>query len=147
MVEDAISGPEFAPFQLWLLPACLPASSVGWAFCSWLDLLWHLFSSLFCEQVQQCLRLGFFVKKFSLSLSLSFSLSLSLAIPQFVLLSHVSSLRLPSGQSGLVLTLSNAARASLFIPLLLVADASVWAIFPLGIAVRHVICGFYLFIY
>jgi len=35
------------------------------------------------------------------------------AIPQSGLLAHVSSLRLPSGHSGLVLTLSNAARASL----------------------------------
>ena len=45
-------------------------------------------------------------------------LSLSLAIPQFGLLFHVSSLRLPSGHSGPVLTLSNAARASLFSSLL-----------------------------
>ena len=45
--------------------------------------------------------------------------------------------------------LSNAARASLFNPYSLVADASVWVIFPLGkiVAVRHVICGFYLFIF
>ena len=69
--------------------------------------------------------------QFSLSLSLFFffPLSLSLAIPQSGLLSHVSSLRLPSGHSGLVLTLSNAARASLPSPRLLVADAGVctWA--------------------
>ena len=66
---------------------------------------------------------------FSLSLlSLSFilSLSLSLAIPQFGLLSHIISLRLSSGNSSLVLTLSNAARASLCSPHLLVVDASVW---------------------
>ena len=63
------------------------------------------------------------------------------------MLSHVSSLRLPSGHSCLVLTLSNAARASLFSPLLLVVDASVWATSPLGVAVRCIICGFYLFIY
>ena len=75
-----------------------------------------------------------------------FSLTLSLAIPQFGLLSHISSLRLPSGHSVLVLTLSNVARASLFSPLLLVADASICAIFPLGIDVRHIICGFYLFV-
>ena len=56
------------------------------------------------------------------------------------MLSHVSSLRLPTGHSGPVLTLSNAAR-------LLVVDVSVGATFPLGVAVRHVICGFYLFIY
>ena len=74
-------------------------------------------------------------------------ISVSLAIPQFVLLSHVSSLRLSSGHSGPVPTLSNAVCASLFSPRLLVVDASVWATSPLGVAVRHVICGFYLFIY
>ena len=31
LVEDAISGAEFAPFWLWLPPACLPASGGGWA--------------------------------------------------------------------------------------------------------------------
>ena len=71
--------------------------------------------------------------------------SLSLAIPQFKLLSHVSSLRLPSGHSGPVLTLSNASCSSLFHPHLLVADAGVWGTFLLGVAFRHVICGFYLF--
>ena len=65
--------------------------------------------------------------------------------PQFKLLSHKSSLRLPSGHSGLVLTLSNAARSSPFRPHLLVADAGVWGTFLLGVAFRHVICGFYLF--
>ena len=50
-------------------------------------------------------------------------------------------LRLPSGHSGPVLTLSNAARASLPSPRLLVGDASVWAAL-LGVAVRHVICWF-----
>ena len=47
------------------------------------------------------------------------------AIPWSGLLAQVSSLRLPSGHSGLVLTLSNAARASLPSPCLLVADAGV----------------------
>ena len=60
------------------------------------------------------------------------------------LLSHVSSLRLPSGHSGPVLTLSNAARSSLF-RRLLVADAGVWGTFLLGVAFRHIIFGFYLF--
>ena len=59
----------------------------------------------------------------------------------------LSSLRLSSGHSGPVLTLSNAACASMFSPCLLVADAYVWATFPLGVVVRHVICGFYLFIF
>ena len=81
----------------------------------------------------------------SLSLSLSLSLARSLAIPQFKLLSHVSSLRLPSGHSGPVLTLSNTACFSPFSPHLLVADASIWGMFLLAVAFRHVICGFYLF--
>ena len=71
--------------------------------------------------------------------------SLSLAFPQFKLLSHVSSLQLPSGHSGPVLTLSNATHSSPFRPHLLVADAGVWGTFLLGVAFRHVICGFYLF--
>ena len=77
---------------------------------------------------------------------LSLFFSLSLAIPQFGLLSHISSLRLPSWHSGLAPTLSNAAHTSLSSPHLLVVDASVWATSLLGVAVRHVICGFYLFI-
>ena len=72
-------------------------------------------------------------------------LILSLAIPQFKLLSHVSSLQLPSGLSGRVLTLSNAARSSPFSSHLLVADVSVWGTFLLGVAFRHAICGLYLF--
>ena len=50
-----------------------------------------------------------------------------------------------SGHLGPVLTLSNAARSSLFRPHLLVADVGVWGTFLLGVAFRHVICGFYLF--
>ena len=70
--------------------------------------------------------------------------SVSLAIPQFKLLSHVSSLRLPSGHSGRVLTLSSAARSSPFSPHLLVVG--VWGTkFLLGVAFRRVVCGFYLF--
>ena len=82
-------------------------------------------------------------------LSLSFLFffpCLSLAIPQFGLLSHISSLRLPSGHSGPILTLSNAVCTFLFGPSLLVMDSSIWATSPLGVAVRHVICQFYLFI-
>ena len=71
--------------------------------------------------------------------------SLSFAVPQFKLVSHKSSLRLPSGDSGLVLTLSNAACSSPFCPHLLAADAGVWGTFLLGVAFRHVICEFYLF--
>ena len=121
-------------------PASLPLVGDG-PVHSRLALLWYSLSPLFCEWAWQCLRLELFMGKFCLSLSLS------LAIPQFGLLSHVSSLRLSSGHSGLVLTLSNAARAFLFSPRLLVADASIWATSLLGVVVRHVICGFYLFIY
>ena len=96
-------------------------------------LLWNCSVPLFCEWLAVC------------SGWLIFSLSLSLAIPQFKLLSRISSLRLPSGHSGLVLTLSNATRSSPFCPRLLVADAGVWGTFLLGVAFRHVICGFYLF--
>ena len=60
------------------------------------------------------------------------------------MLPHISSLRLPSGHSGPVLTLSNAARTSLFSPRLLVADMSIWAT-SLGVAVMRILCGFYLF--
>ena len=101
----------------------------------------------------QCLRLELFWGRFSLSLLLLllffffFFSPLSLAIPWFGSLSHISSLRLPSGHSCPVLTLSNAACISLFSPRLLVVDNSVWATSPLGVAVRHVICGFYLFIF
>ena len=96
-----------------------------------LALLWNCSVPLFCEWPAVCSgRLIF---------------SLSLAIPQFKLLSHVSSLRLLSGPSGPVLTLSNAACASPFSPDLLVVDVSIWGTFLLGVAFRHVICGFYLF--
>ena len=73
------------------------------------------------------------------------SLSLLLSHSLFKLLSHVSSLRLPSGHSGPVLTPTNASHSSLFSPHFLVMDASVWDTFLLGVAFRHVICGSYLF--
>ena len=53
-------------------------------------------------------------------------------------------LDLPWNFSVLLLFLSNAARSSPLSPHLLVADASVWGTFLLGV-VFHVICGFYLF--
>ena len=128
------------------LPAFLPPAGDG-PVRSRLALLWYSFSPLFCEWVWQCLRLELFAGKFSLSFLFFIFLFLSLAIPQFGLLSHISSLRLPSGHSGPDLTLSNAARASLSSPHLLVADASIWATSTLGVVVRCVICGFYLFIF
>ena len=53
-------------------------------------------------------------------------------IPQSGLLSQVSSFRLPSGQLGPVLTLSNVARFSLPSPRLLVVNAGVCAASLLG---------------
>ena len=126
--------------------ASLPLAGDGLVHCR-LALLWYSLSPLFCEQAWQCLRLELFLGMCSLSFSLSLSLFffLSLAIPQFGLLSHISSFRLSSGHSGPVLTLSNAARASLFSPRLLMMDARVWATSLLGVVVRNVICGLLFF--
>ena len=79
--------------------------------CSWLV----LFSPLFCVWAWWCLRAFRMV-----------------GIPQSGLLAQVSSLRLPSGHSGQILTLSNAAHASLPSPHLLLAGAGVCAASPLA---------------
>ena len=128
-VGDAVLGAEPAPFPSPLPPASCQAGP----FRSLRPLLWTCLVPLFCERPAVCS--GWLI------------FSLSLAIPQFKLLSHVSSLRLPSGHSGPVLTLSNAAGSSPFRPHLLVAGAGVWGTSLLGVAFRHVICGFYLFIF
>ena len=141
-------GPRLSfALQLWQSPACLPASSGGWAgpqaasspmVFAQSFVLW---AGLAVPQVR-----AFHRNVLSLSLSSFFFFSLSLAVLWFGLISHVSSFRLPSGHSGLVLTLSNAALSSLVSPRLLVMDARVWATSLLGVAVRLVICGFiYLF--
>ena len=122
-----------------LKPASLPLGGQG-PVCRGLALLWYSPNPLFCEWARLRIRLEPFEGKFS-------SFFPSLTIPQFGLLSHVSSLRLPSGHSGLVLNLSNAAGASLFSPCLLLVDVSIQAASLLGVAVRHIICGFYLFIF
>ena len=129
-------------FWLWVLPSCLSASGKGWDGP-------QLASSVLCSMSGPGNALHWsFSRESSLSLfPLFFFFFSSLAVPGFGLLSHISSLRLPSGHSGLVLNLSNTACASLFSPHLLVADASVWASSLLGVVVRHVICGFYLFIF
>ena len=54
------------------------------------------------------------------------------AVPQSGLLAQVSLLRLPSGHSGQILTLSNAAHASLPSPHLLLAGAGICDVSPLG---------------
>ena len=103
LVEDAISGAKIAPCLLVLAVACLP-HFFWWGdgpVYSWLALLWYSLNPLFCEWTRLCLRLELFWGS-----SLPLSLFVSLAIPQFGLVYHVSSLRLSSGHSGLVLTLS-----------------------------------------
>ena len=80
---------------------------------TWLALL----SPLLCEKAWRCLSLWLFA---------------GVTIPGSGLLFQVNSLRFPSGHSGPVLTLSNASRASLPSPRLLVAGAGVCATSPLG---------------
>ena len=126
LVGGVISGAEFDPF-----PAP-PASGGGWA--------GPQLASSSLELPSPSFVLGPAVSSVGAFCMLIFSLSL--AVLQFKLLSHVSSLRLPPGHSGLVLTLSNAAGSSPFSPYLLVADAGVWGTFLLGVAFRLVICGF-----
>ena len=75
------------------MPAFLPPVGGGTVH-SCLALLWYSLNALFCEQARLCIRLEPFSVKFSLFF---------LALPQFGLLSHVSSLRL---SPGLAFTLS-----------------------------------------
>ena len=104
----AVLGAEPAPF-----PSPLPPASGGAGLvCSLRALLWTCLVPLFCERPA--------VFSGRLIFSLSF------AVPQFKLVTHKSSLRLSSGHSGLVLTLSNAAGSSPSRPHLLVVDAGVW---------------------
>ena len=135
MVRDAFSGVSL-PLSS---PPCLlpPPSGGGWASPPPASSSLELLSPSFVLRTAGSV--------FSSHAFHQLIFSLSLAIPQFKLLSHISSLQLPSGHSGQVLTLSNAARFSPFRPHLLVADAGVWGTFLLGVAFRHVICGFYLF--
>ena len=75
------------------MPAFLPPVGGGTVH-SCLALLWYSLNALFCQQARLCIRLEPFSVKFSLFF---------LALPQFGLLSHVSSLRL---SPGLAFTLS-----------------------------------------
>ena len=100
--------------SLWGCNCPLPALAA----CHWRGMVCRrlvLFSPLFCVWVWWCL--GAFRV---------------VAIPQSGLLAQVSSLRLPSGHSGPVLTLSNAARTSLPSPCLLVTNAGICAASLLG---------------
>ena len=76
-----------------------------------------LFCPLFCAWAWWWLRLG---------------LAFHVVVPQSGLLAQVSLLRLPLGHSVSVLTLSNAARASLPSPCLLVASAGICTASLLG---------------
>ena len=96
LVEDAISGAEIAPRLLALagvhLPLCLWQGEG--LVRSWLALLWYSFNRFFCEQARLC---------FLWESSLFFPLS---GYPTVWVSSHVSSLRLSSGHSDQVPTLS-----------------------------------------
>ena len=133
-MEDAVSGAEITPCLPVLAVAHLPLCLQRWdgQVHGWLALLWYSLSPSFCELVRLCLRLELFVGMFSLSLTLFFFSSLWRS-HCFGCYLTVSSLRLSSGLSGPVLTLSNAARTSVFSPHSLVVDASVWATSPLGV--------------
>ena len=131
-------------FQLWLSHICLSAPGVAGGkgpVCSPLALLWYLLNPVFCEWAR--LQVGVFHRNFL------FSFFFSLVIPQFGLLSHVSSLRLSTGHSGPILTLStdDAARTSMPSPRLLVADVSVWADSPLAVEIRCVVYVLFLFFF
>ena len=126
-------------FQLWLFHACLSASCMGEGpLHSKLALPCYSVNPLFCEWAR------LHVRDFCGKVILFFP---SLVIPQFGLLPHISCLRLSSGPSGPVLTLStdDAACTSLSNPHLLVVDASIWATSLLAVAVRHVFCQFFFF--
>ena len=131
------------------MPTSLPLAADGLV-GSWLGLLWCLLSPLFCEQAQQCLRLERVLWESSpfLSFFLFFFFCLSPSgYPIVWVAAHISSLRLCSGHSGSVFTLSNAPHTSLFSPCLVVVDMSIWTTSPLGVVVRQIICGFYLLIF
>ena len=148
LVEDAVSGAEITPCLPVLAVAHLPLCLQRWdgQVLGWLALLWYSLSSSFYELVRLCLRLELFVGMFSLSLTL-FLFPLSGDPTVLVAISLLARLRLSSGLSGPVLTLSNAARTSLFSPHLLVVGATVWATSPLGVAVRCVFCGVFFFFF
>ena len=118
LVEDSSLGSRLPPSS----SGCprLPVSGEGWA----------------SPQQASCAQSSVPWASLLMSLVRAF---LGIAIPQSGKLSQVSSVRLPSGHVGLVLTLSNAAWASFSSPWLLVAYASIWAASLLGVTVRHII--------
>ena len=95
-----------APFRLWL-----PITGGGWSAAGYL-------CSVLCSEA------GLVVSKVRAFLMV--------AIPQSGLLAQVSSLRLPLGHLGPVLTLSNVARTSLPSPCLLAVGAGICTASPPG---------------
>ena len=138
LAGDMVSGAEIAtapclpPPAVAHLSLCLQGGAIN---PIWLALLWYLLRwvPLFCEHVRgHCTVLEpscgegplfFFV---------------SLLFLQIGLLCHISSLRLSSGHSNMVLTLRTCHVAHL-----LWADASVWFASLLVIAVQHRFCGLF----
>ena len=140
LVEDAVSGAKIAPHLLALAVTCLPFCLWWWdePVCSQLALPWYSFSPLFCKRARLCL-IAFCRKVLSLSLVFP-----SLASPHFGVLSHISSLRLSSGHSGLFLILSMQPMPPCSAPThYWQTRASGLATSPLGVAVRRIICGFF----
>ena len=118
-------------------PASLPLSGEG-PVRSQLCLLSFGICSILCSVSGPGLGLEPFAGNFSLCFSF-------LAIPQFRLLSHISSLRLSSGHSGAVLSLSMQPMPPCPAPGSRWWPMRVWATSPLGVAVRLMFCGFCFF--
>ena len=138
-----VSGVEIAaaPCLLVLAVACLPLCLwLGGGACTQLSSFG--IGSILCSVRRPGCALEPFAEKFSLSLFFLFG------DPQFGLLSHISSLRLSSGHSGLVLTLrtNDPACASLHSPHLLLVGVSICATSLLVVTVRHMFCGVFFFL-
>ena len=124
-------------FQLWLSPTCLSASSGGMDQPAASQLSSGIRSSLCSVSKPGCALGQSFSRESSLSRFYFFPLSgyptvwvaISHQLPQIVLRAFR-----PGPQP------KHATSASLFNPCSLVADASVWANSPLGVAVRCVFC-------
>ena len=132
-------------FWLWVLSAWLSASREEGPYMaasllsfgiSWILVLWACQGSLWGLR-------AFHRKVFF------FFFLISLTIPRFGLLSHISSLRLFSWYSGLVLTLrtDDAAHTSLPSPHSFVVDTSIWANSLLAIVVGSIFCGVLFILY
>ena len=135
-VAEIAAAPCLLALGVTLLPLSLQQ---GWGggmgegpVCSWLALLWYWSNPSFCEQA------SVHVRAFCRKVLFLFSL----AIPQFGLLSHISSLRLSSGHSCLVLTLSTDDAAHS-----LMADARVWATCPPAVVVRSIFWFLFFFFF